>query len=109
MKWLISILTLALTATGCMLETPDPCEGSPIGCDVTPYTAPAPKPSQPSITPSASNESITISYGVSNAAYYFVHSSETLPVGTQNQVETTSASHTFTGLDPNKEYYFSVN
>ena len=63
MKWLISILTLALTATGCMLETPDPCEGSPIGCDVTPYTAPAPKPSQPSITPSASNESITISYG----------------------------------------------
>ena len=108
MKWLISILTLALTATGCMLETPDPCEGSPIGCDVTPYTAPAPKPSQPSITPSASNESITISYGVSNAAYYFVHSSETLPVGTQNQVETTSASHTFTGLDPNKEYYFSV-
>ena len=47
MKWLITIITAALTTTGCMLETPDPCENSPIGCDVAPYTAPPPKPSQP--------------------------------------------------------------
>ena len=91
-----------------MLETPDPCEGSPIGCDVAPYTAPTPKPSQPTITPVSGTESITISYGASGADYYFVHSSETLPVGTQNQIETTSSTHTFTGLDPNKEYYYAV-
>ena len=108
MKWLITILTTALTTTSCMLESPDPCENSPIGCDVAPYTAPPPKPSQPNVTPVAGTESITISYAASGADYYFVHSSDTLPVGTQNQIETTSSTHTFTGLDPNKEYYYTV-
>ena len=108
MKWLITIISAALTTTGCMLESPDPCETSPIGCDVTPYTAPAPKPSQPTITPVSGTESITISYGVSNADYYFVHHAEESYVGTKNQVETTATSKTYTGLDPNKEYYFSV-
>ena len=108
MKWLITIITAALTTTGCMLESPDPCKGNPIGCDVAPYTAPAPKPSQPNITPVAGAETITISYAASDADYYFVHHSETLPVGTQNQTETTSSTHTFTGLDPNKEYYYAV-
>tara|TARA_B100000674_G_C37968964_1_gene975990 strand:- start:389 stop:3934 length:3546 start_codon:yes stop_codon:yes gene_type:complete len=108
MKWLITILTTALTTTGCMLESPNPCENSPIGCDVVPYTAPPPKPSQPSVTPTAGTESITISYATSGASYYFVHSSETLPVGVQNQIETTSSTHTFTGLDPNKEYHYTV-
>ncbi len=108
MKWLITIITAALTTTGCMLETPDPCENSPIGCDVAPYTAPPPKPSQPNVTPVSGTESITISYAASGADYYFVHSSDTLPVGTQNQIETTSSTHTFTGLDPNKEYYYTV-
>ena len=108
MKWLITIVTAALITTGCMLESPDPCESSPIGCDVVPYTAPTPKPSQPSVTPTAGTESITISYATSGASYYFVHSSETLPVGVQNQIETTSSTHTFTGLDPNKEYHYTV-
>ena len=108
MKWLITILTTALTTTSCMLESPDPCENSPIGCDVVPYTAPPPKPSQPNVSPVSGTESITIDYAASGAAYYFVHSSDALPVGVQNQIETTSSSHTFTGLDPNKEYYFSV-
>ena len=108
MKWLITIITAALTTTGCMLETPDPCENSPIGCDVAPYTAPPPKPSQPNVTPVAGTESITISYAASGADYYFVHHSDTLPVGTQNQIETTSSTHTFTGLDPNKEYHYTV-
>jgi len=108
MKWLITIITAALTTTGCMLETPDPCENSPIGCDVAPYTAPPPKPSKPNVTPVAGTESITISYAASGADYYFVHHSDTLPVGTQNQIETTSSTHTFTGLDPNKEYHYTV-
>ena len=108
MKWLTTILTASLITTGCMLESPDPCESSPIGCDVVPYTAPTPKPSQPSVTPTAGTESITISYATSGASYYFVHSSETLPVGVQNQIETTSSTHTFTGLDPNKEYHYTV-
>ena len=108
MKWLTTILTAALITTGCMLESPDPCESSPIGCDVVPYIAPTPKPSQPSVTPTAGTESITISYATSGASYYFVHSSETLPVGVQNQIETTSSTHTFTGLDPNKEYHYTV-
>ena len=108
MKWLITILTAALITTGCMLESPDPCESSPIGCDVVPYTAPTPQPSQPSVTPTTGTESITISYATSGASYYFVHSSKTLPVGVQNQIETTSSTHTFTGLDPNKEYHYTV-
>ena len=36
MKWLITLLTVALTTTGCILETPDPCDSSPISCDSTP-------------------------------------------------------------------------
>ena len=108
MKWLITIITAALTTTGCMLESPDPCENSPIGCDVAPYTAPPQKPSKPNVTPVSGTESITISYAASGADYYFVHSSDTLPVGTQYQIETTSSTHTFTGLDPNKEYYYTV-
>ena len=87
MKWLTTILTASLITTGCMLESPDPCESSPIGCDVAPYTAPPPKPSQPSLsTPTAGTESITISYATSGRVL-FVHSSETLPVGTQNQIK----------------------
>ncbi len=108
MNWIITILTTALTTTSCMLESLDPCENSPIGCDVVPYTAPPPKPSQPKVSPVSGTESITIDYAASGAAYYFVHSSAALPVGVQNQIETTSSSHSFTGLDPNKEYYFSV-
>ena len=103
-----AVVVTAALAAGCMLESPDPCEASPIGCDVAPYTAPPPKPNQPNVTPVSGTESITISYAASGADYYFVHSSDTLPVGTQNQIETTSSTHTFTGLDPNKEYYYTV-
>ena len=107
MKWLITLLTVALTTTGCILETPDPCDSSPISCDHTVDTRPA-KPSTPSLSATSGTEAITINFDAPRAEYHFVHYSETLPVGTQNQFESTGTSHTFTGLDPNKEYHFSV-
>ncbi len=107
MKWLITILTIALTTTGCMLESPDPCDSSPVSCDVAVDTRPA-KPSTPSLSATSGTEAITINFDAPRAEYHFVHYSETLPVGTQNQFKTTGTSHTFTGLDPNKEYHFSV-
>ena len=107
MKWLITILTVALTTTGCMLETPDPCDTSPISCDVAVDSRPA-APSNASLSATSGTEAITINFDSPRAEYYFVHYSETLPVGVQNQFESTSTSHTFTGLDPNKEYHFSI-
>ena len=107
MKWLITILTIALTTTGCMLESPDPCDSSPVSCDVAVDTRPA-KPSTPSLSATSGTEAITINFDAPRAEYHFVHYSETLPVGTQNQFKSTGTSHTFTGLDPNKEYHFSV-
>ena len=58
MKWLTIILTASLITTGCMLESPDPCDSSPVWCDVVPYTRPHTFYSN-SVTPTAGTESIT--------------------------------------------------
>ena len=107
MKKFIAFMATALVATGCMLDTPDPCDTSPISCDHTVDTRPA-APSSTSLSATSGTEAITINFDSPRAEYYFIHYSETLPVGTKNQFESTSTSHTFTGLDPNKEYHFSI-
>ena len=107
MKWLTTILTAALTTTGYMLETTDPCDSSPVTCDTVVDTRTA-KLDTPSLPATSDTEAITINFDAPRAEYHCVHYADTLPVGVQNQFESTGSSHTFKGLDPNREYHFSV-
>ena len=109
MKWLISILTVALSTTGCMLETPDPCDASPISCDSTPVIK-DPVPATPSIQATPGVESISVSWsGSTRAEAYFLYHNTSQPVGTSNRIDLANVtSYSFSDLDPSKTYYSVV-
>ena len=109
MKWLITLLTLALTTTGCILETPDPCNASPISCDSTPVIK-EPVPDTPKVEATPGVESISVSWsGSTRAEAYFLYHNTSKPVGTSNRIDLANVtSYSFSDLDPSKTYYYSV-
>ena len=109
MKWLITLLTVALTTTGCILETPDPCDASPISCDSTPVIK-EPVPATPSIQATPGVESISVSWsGSTRAEAYMLYHNTSQPVGTSNRIDLANVTnYSFSGLDPSKTYYYSV-
>ncbi len=109
MKWLISILKVAVTTTGCILETPDPCDSSPISCDSTPVNK-DPVPATPSIQATPGIESISVSWsGSTRAEAYFLYHNTSQPVGTSNRIDLANVTnYSFSDLDPSKTYYYSV-
>ena len=109
MKWLITIITAALTTTGCMLETPDPCDSSPIACDSAPVIK-EPVPDTPRMDATPGVESISVSWsGSTRAEAYFLYHNTSSPVGTANRIDLADvSSYQFKDLDPSKKYYFSV-
>ena len=109
MKWLITILTVALTNTGCILETPDPFDSSPISCNSTPVIK-DPVPVTPSIQATPGIESISISWsGSSRAEAYFLYHNTSQPVGTSNRIDLANVTnYSFSDLDPSKTYYSVV-
>ena len=109
MKWLITLLTVALTTTGCMLETPDPCDASPISCDSEPVIK-DPVPATPSIQATPGVESISVSWsGSTRAEAYMLYHNTSKPVGTSNRIDLANVtSYSFSDLDASKTYYYSV-
>ena len=104
-KWLITILTVALTTTGCILETPDPCDSSPISCDSTPVIKDL-VPATPSIQVTPGVESISVSWsGSTRAEAYFLYHNTSKPVGTSNRIDLANVtSYSFSDLDPFKTH-----
>ena len=109
MKWLITLLTVALTTTGCMLETPDPCDASPISCDSEPVIKES-VPDTPKVEATPGVESISVSWsGSTRAEAYFLYHNTSKPVGTSNRIDLANVtSYSFSGLDPSTTYYSVV-
>ncbi len=109
MKWLITLLTVALITTGCILETPDPCDASPISCDSEPVIK-EPVPATPSIQATPGVESISVSWsGSTRAEAYMLYHNTSKPVGTSNRIDLANVtSYSFSDLDASKTYYYSV-
>ena len=103
MKWFITLLTVALITTSCMLKTPDLCDSSPISCETTPVIK-EPVPDTPKVEATSGVESIGVSWsGSTRAEAYFLYHNTNKPVGTNNRIDLANiTSYSFSDLDPSK-------
>ena len=109
MKWFITLLTVALITTSCMLKTPDLCDSSPISCETTPVIK-EPVPDTPKVGATSGVESIGVSWsGSTRAEAYFLYNNMRKSVRTNNRIDLANVTnYSFSDLDPSQTYYYSV-